>query len=72
MKDRNRQYKKYQHIDEDRQNLNHSQVPLSLVFIYNRGQLKNPDISGAIFTLSLIILTVNSQSVEGAKYVRVF
>ena len=33
MKDRNRQYKKYQHIDEDRQNLNHSQVPLSLVFI---------------------------------------
>ena len=34
MKDRNRQYKKYQHIDEDRKNLNHSQVPLSLVFIF--------------------------------------
>ena len=53
MKDRNRQYKKYQHIDEDRQNLNHSQVPLSLVFIYNRGQLKKPDITGALYTFRI-------------------
>ena len=38
-----------------------------LINISNESQLKNPDISGAIFTLSLSIL--NSQCVEGAKYV---
>ena len=37
----------------------------------NGSQLKNPDTSGAILTLSLSILILNSQSVEGAKYVRV-
>ena len=34
-------------------------------------QLKNPDISGAIFTLSLSIRILNSQCVEGARDVRV-
>ena len=36
-------------------------------------QLKNPDISGAIFTfcLSLSIIILNSQCVEGARDVRV-
>ena len=34
----------------------------------NRSQLKNPEISGAILTLSLSILILNSQCVEGAKY----
>ena len=33
--------------------------------------MKNPDISGAIFTLSLSIRILNSQCVEGARYVRV-
>ena len=37
----------------------------------NGSQLKNLDISGVIFTLSLSILIQNSQFVEGAKYVRV-
>ena len=31
----------------------------------------NPDLSGAIFTLSLSILVLNYQCVEGARYVRV-
>ena len=39
---------------------------------FNGSQLKNPGISGAIFTLSLNILILNSQSVEGARDVRVF
>ena len=37
----------------------------------NGSQLMNPDISSAIFTLSLSILILNSQCVEGARYVRV-
>ena len=37
----------------------------------NGGQLKNPDISGAIFTLSSSIRILNSQCVEGARDVRV-
>ena len=37
----------------------------------NGSQLKNPDTSSAIFTLSFSILILNSQCVEGAKYVRV-
>ena len=55
-----------------------SQVLKSLNRIYNildtegnGSQLMNPDISGAIFKLSLSILILNSQCVEGAKYVRV-
>jgi len=35
-------------------------------------QSKNPDISGAIFTLSLSILILNSQCEEGTRDVRVF
>ena len=38
---------------------------------FNGSQLKNPDISGAIFILSLSILIQHSECVEGAKYVRV-
>ena len=37
----------------------------------NGSQLKNPDISGAIFTSSLSILILNSKCVEGARDVRV-
>ena len=37
----------------------------------NGSQLKNLDISGTIFTLSLSILILNSQCVEGARDVRV-
>jgi len=37
----------------------------------NGSQLMNPDISGAIITLSSSLLILNSQCVEGAKYVRV-
>jgi len=37
---------------------------------YNGSQLKNPEISCAIFTLSLSILILNSQFVEGATDVR--
>ena len=37
----------------------------------NRIQLKNPDISGAILILSLSILKLNSQCVEGARDVRI-
>ena len=37
----------------------------------NGSQLMNPDISSAIFTLSLSILIMNSQYEEGAKYIRV-
>ena len=40
-------------------------------FPSNESQLKNPDISGAIFTLSLSILILNSQCVEGARDVKV-
>ena len=50
--------------------------PTQLEFQYcnsscNRSQLMNHDISGAILTLSVRILILNSQCVEGAKYVRV-
>ena len=38
---------------------------------HNGIQLKNPDISGAIFTLKLSILILYSHCVDGAKYVRV-
>ena len=37
----------------------------------NESQLKNPDISGAIFTLNLSILILNYQCIEGARDVRV-
>ena len=37
----------------------------------NGSQLKNPDISGAIFTLSLSKRVLNSQCVEGTRGVRV-
>ena len=37
----------------------------------NGSQLKNPDISGAILTLSLSILILKSQCVEGARDFRV-
>ena len=37
----------------------------------NGSQLKNLDISGAIFTLSLSIRTLNSQCVDGARDVRI-
>ena len=39
---------------------------------FNGSQLKNPDISGAIFTLSLSIRILNSQCVKGARDVKVF
>ena len=43
----------------------------SLFNLRNNGsQLKNPDVSAAFFILSLNILILNSQYVEGAKYVR--
>ena len=55
-----------------------SQVLKSLNRIYNildtegnGSQLMNPDISGVIFTLSLSILILNSQCVEGARDVKV-
>ena len=38
---------------------------------YNGSQLKNPEISGAIFTLSLSIQILNSQCVDGARDVTV-
>ena len=38
---------------------------------YNGSELKNPDISGATTTLSLSILILNSQCVEGARDVGV-
>ena len=41
-------------------------------FKSNGSQLKNPDITGTIFTLSLSIRILNSQCVEGARDVRVF
>ena len=37
----------------------------------NGSVLKNPEISGAIFTLNLSIQILNSQCVEGARDVRV-
>ena len=37
----------------------------------NGSQLKNPDISGAIFTSSLSIRILNSQCEDGARDVRV-
>ena len=42
------------------------------VIIGNESQLNNPDISGAIFTLSLIIVKRNTQFLEGARDVRGF
>ena len=45
--------------------------PKPLPTSYNGSQLKNPDISGALFTLSLSILILNSQCVEGARDVKV-
>ena len=39
--------------------------------IYNGSVLKNPEISGAIFTLNLSILILNSQCVKGARDFRV-
>ena len=39
---------------------------------YNGSQLKNLDISGAIFTLSLSLLILNFQCVEGVRDVIVF
>ena len=42
------------------------------ITICNGSQLKDPDISGAIFTLSLSIQILNSQCVEGARDVMVF
>ena len=47
-----------------------SKISLTPNETYNGSQLKNPDISGAIFTPSLSILILSSQCVEGAKYVR--
>ena len=41
------------------------------MFQGNGSQLKNPEISGTIFTLNLSILILNSQCVEGARDVRV-
>ena len=38
-----------------------------LIFFYNGSQLKNPDISGAIFTLNSSIRILNSQCVEGVR-----
>ena len=38
---------------------------------YNGSVLKNPEISGAIFTLNLRRLMLNSQCVEGARDFRV-
>ena len=43
-----------------------------LVKSNNGSQLKNPEISGAIFTLSLSILMVNSQFVDRARDVRFY
>ena len=45
-------------------------VELSIAIIFNGSQLKNSDISGAIFTLNLSILILNSQCVEDARDVR--
>ena len=39
--------------------------------LYNGSVLKNPEISGAIFTLNFSILILNSQCVEGARNFRV-
>ena len=39
--------------------------------LVNRSQLKNPDISGVTTTLSVSILILNFQCVEGARDVRV-
>ena len=44
---------------------------LQVLLQVNGGQLKNPDISDAIFTLSLSIRILNSQCVEGARDVSV-
>ena len=40
-------------------------------FVYNGSHLKDPAISGAIFTFRLSILILNSQCVEGARDIRV-
>ena len=44
---------------------------LGIPFKCNGSQLKNPYISGAIFTLNLSKLILNSKCVEGARDVRV-
>ena len=43
----------------------------SFKYSVNGSQLKKSDISGAIFTLNLSILMLNSQCAEGARDVRV-
>ena len=48
-----------------------SQKLIDRLISTNGSQSKNPDISDAIFTLSLSILILNSQCVEGARDVRV-
>ena len=48
-------------ITGSRQNKLHHQI------LNNESQLKNSDISGAIFTLSLSILILNSQCEEGTS-----
>ena len=51
--------------------MNCRQLVSFITFTSNGSQLKNPDISGAIFTLSLSLLILNSQCVDGARGVRV-
>ena len=46
-------------------------VETIIIFYYNESQLKNPDIPGTIFTLSLSIRILNSQCVECARDDRV-
>ena len=50
----------------------HKRIQLkNFSFSGNGSQLKNPDISGAIFTLSLSIRILNSQCVVGARDIKV-
>ena len=51
-------------------NSNAVALTITLKYNYNGSQLKNRDISGAIFTLSLSILILNFHCVEGARDVR--
>ena len=46
-------------------------VETIIIFYFNESQLKNPDISGAIFTLSLGMPILNFKCVGGARYVTV-
>ena len=51
---------------------NHNEWILGFLSIHSNGSLlKNPEISGAIFTLNLSILILNSQCEEGARDFRV-